>query len=209
MTKRNLSERLATLYDRRALRHYARWKVRSDPAYGAVLRALGDAQPPLIDLGCGVGLLAFYLREHGFAAHIIGIDFDERKIEVAHNAATRYRDIDFLAGDVRAELPPNHAVVILDVLQYLDSASQQQILANAAVGASMVIIRQGVRDRSWRYRLTHIVDRLGRATRWMKAEELNYPTREEIVAAFPGFEAEIRPLWGRTPYNNYFFVFRR
>ncbi|HVR41390.1 MAG TPA: class I SAM-dependent methyltransferase [Thermoanaerobaculia bacterium] len=204
---REVAERLAHLYTRRSLQGYARWKVRSDRAYSAVLAALRERNRPLADVGCGIGLLAFFLREHGFTAPIVGIDFDQRKIDVAR-AASRYDDLEFVVGDARDAFPPGHDVVLLDVLHYFDRDSQQKILANAA-HADVVVIRQGIRDGSWRYRLTAAVDGLARVARWMKAERLNFPSREEIVAAFAGFDAEIRPLWGRTPYNGYLFVFRR
>jgi 2-polyprenyl-3-methyl-5-hydroxy-6-metoxy-1,4-benzoquinol methylase len=209
VSRSEVAGRLASLYDRRSLRHYVRSKVASDPAYEAVLEQLRDRDTPLIDVGCGVGILAFYLREHGYRAPIIGIDFDPRKIEVARKAATRYRDIDFVTGDARHELPANHDVVLLDLLHYLDADSQQQILRNAARTAELVIIRQGIRDDSWRYRFTAIMDAIGRGIRWMRAEHLHYPTREAITGTFAGFDAQVSPLWGRTPFNSYLFVFRR
>lgn len=209
MSRSDAARRLASLYDRRDLRSYVRWKVKSDPVYAAVLQHLRGRDEPLIDVGCGVGLLPFYLREHGFRAPVIGIDFDPRKIDVAQRAATRYRGLDFIAADARDPLPEHPNVVMLDLLQYLDPDTQQQVLANVARAARFVIIRQGLRDQSWRYRMTAAVDAVGRAVRWMKADALNYPTRDEISAAFAGFTSEIAPLWGRTPYNNYLFVFRR
>lgn len=207
-----LSNRLASLYDRRALQGYVRWKVRTDPAYNAALEALRGRDLPLVDLGCGVGLLAFYLREHGYTAPVIGVDFDERKIALARMAAKRYREVDFITGDARDPLPDGRNVVILDILHYFDSPSQQKILTNAARAVppgGAVIIRQPLRDASWRYRLTAAVDSLARTFHWMKAESLNYPTREELVAPFAGFTHDIRPLWGRMPYNTYFAVFTR
>jgi SAM-dependent methyltransferase len=189
-----------------------RWKVQSDPLYAGVLEALRGYDQPLIDVGCGVGLLAFFLREHGYDAPIIGIDFDDRKIDLARKAAANYRAIDFIRGDARAPLPPGHNVLLLDVLHYFDPASQQVILRNAAEAVppgGVAVIRQGIRDRSWRYRMSSTVDAFGRAIRWMRAENLIYPTREEVLAPFAGFDAEVRPLWGRTPYNNYLFVLRR
>jgi len=209
--KRRLSDRIAALYDRRSLQEYARWKVRMDRAYDAVLGALPE-DAPLIDLGCGIGILPFFLREQGRTAPIVGIDFDRRKIEIARRAATHHAGVDFIAADAREPLPGGHDVVIVDLLHYFDSASQQRILANAARAVrpgGVVILRQGIRDGSWRYRLQAAVDALARVIRWMQAESLHYPTRDAIVGAFPGFESEIRPLWGRTPYNNYLFVFRR
>lgn len=212
MNDREVAERLAARYERRSLQGYARWKVRTDPAYSAVREALRGRNAPVLDLGCGIGLLPLYLREHGHAAPMTGIDFDRRKIDVARRAASAYEDIELIAGDARDVLPPNRDVVMLDLLHYLDSASQQTILANAARAAgedAVVVIRQGIRDRSWRYRLTAFVDGAARVLRWMKAEHLNYPTRAEIESAFAGFEADVRPLWGRMPYNSYLFIFRR
>ncbi|MGZ4778569.1 MAG: hypothetical protein ACXV5L_05190, partial [Thermoanaerobaculia bacterium] len=62
-----------------------------------------------------------------------------------------------------------------------------------------------------RYRLTYAAELFARSVRWLKAGELNFPTRESIVGPFreKGFEVEVSPLWGRTPFNNYLFMFRR
>lgn len=207
-----VSNRIAARFERRALQGYVRWKVRTDIVYAAALEALRGRDLPLVDLGCGVGLLAFYLREHGYTAPVTGVDFDERKIAAARFAAKNDRGIEFIAGDARDPLPAGHNVVILDILHYFDSASQQKILANAAGAVppgGAVILRQPIRDGSWRYRLTKRVDSLARTLRWMQAESLNYPTREEVTSPFAGFASDIRPLWGRMPYNTYFFVFTR
>jgi SAM-dependent methyltransferase len=212
VTKHDVAERLAALYERRPLQGYVRWKVRTDPAYLAALEVLRDRTTPLLDLGCGVGLLPFFLREHGYMAPIIGIDFDERKLELAKKAAQHYRDVEFRTGDARAPLPEGRDVVLLDILHYFDPASRQQILANVARAVApdgVVVIRQVIHDGSWRARFTRFVDRAAHIFRWMKAERVELPTREEIVRAFEGFEAEVRPMWGRMPYNNYLFVFRR
>lgn len=209
--RKDVAERIASLFERRSLQGYARWKVRMDAVYERVVEALGERNAPVVDVGCGVGILPFYLREHGHTAPIVGFDFDARKIEEARKAATRYRDIDFVTADARNPLPDGHDVVLLDVLQYFAPHDQQAILANAARAArdgGVVVIRQGIADGSWRHRVTMLVDAFGRAIRWMKAERLQFPTRETLLAAFEGFDAEIRPLRGRTPFNNYLFVFR-
>jgi SAM-dependent methyltransferase len=212
VTKHDVAERLASLYARRPLQGYVRWKVRSDPVYRAALDVLRDRTTPLLDLGCGVGLLPFFLREHGYAAPVVGIDFDERKLELARIAARAYRDVEFISGDARAPLPRNRDVVLLDILHYFDSDSRQQILKNVADAVAphgVVVIRQVIHDGSWRARFTRFVDRAAHIFRWMKAERVELPTREELVRAFDGFDADVRPLWGRMPYNNYLFVFRK
>ena len=213
MTRAQIAKRVALSYDVRSLRGYVYWKVRTDPAYEAVRMALRGHHEPVIDLGCGVGALAFFLRERGFGAPILGIDFDERKIEAARRAAIRYPDVEFLSADVRDPLPAGHTVVLLDVLQYVDSRGQQQILENVArtiPAGGIVVMRQGIRDDSWRHKVTIAVDAFGRAARWMRAERLNFPTMDDVLRPFrENFDMHITPLWGRTPFNNYLLVFTR
>lgn len=213
MTRSEVAIRLSRAYESRSLRGYVRWKVATDPVYEAVVERLRGVDHPVLDLGCGIGLLPFYLREKGFLPPILGIDFDERKIASANEAGARYPDLTFRARDAREPLPEGHTIVILDLLQYMDRASQQVILRNAARAVrpgGSVIIREGIRDGSWRYRLSWLSDTFGRTIRWMRAERLEIPTREDIEAPFAeGFEKSVVPLWGRTPFNNYLFEFRR
>ena len=210
MTK-EVAERIASLYERRPLQSYARWKVRMDPLYEMVVDILAEWNRPVVDVGCGVGILAFCLREHGHTGPIVGFDFDARKIAEARKAARRYRSLDFVTADAKSPLPEGHDVVLLDLLHYLEPQDQLVVLANAARAArsgGLVIIRQGIADGSWRHRASLIMDAFGRMIRWMKAGRLHFPSRATLLAAFDGFDAEIRPLWGRTPFNNYLFVFR-
>jgi len=199
----DVARRVAALYPTRFLRSYVRSKVANDPAYAAVLE---HARGPIVDVGCGAGVLAAYLRARGCDAPIHGIDHDARKIAVAQDLGIV--NATFEAADVMtAEL--RDTVVLLDVLHYLDDDGRAALLRRAAANAEVVIIREGVRDGSWRYRATYAAEVFARATRWLRAARLNFPTREQITGAFDGFEAEIGPLWGRMPFNNYLFVFRR
>lgn len=203
-------DRVAAHFESRFLRGYVSGKMGSDPVYGAVERRLPDQ--PLLDVGCGVGLLAFYLRECGFTAPIVGIDHDAKKIVVANKIAARYNGLAFFAADAREPLHFHGSVALLDLLHYFDDATQTRILRNVAEAVApggVAIIRDAVRDGSWRYRATFAQESFSRAIGWLKAERLNFPTHATIANAFDGFEAEVLPLWGRTPFNNYLFVFRR
>ena len=70
---------------------YAMGKIALDPAYPAVVSLLRDSQRPLLDLGCGMGLLAAYLRANGHRAPILGFDVDEEKIGVAQRVLSGVR----------------------------------------------------------------------------------------------------------------------
>jgi len=192
-------------YDTRFLRNYARSKLATDPLYGAVAEQLRGTTGTVVDVGCGIGLMAAYLRAEGFEQPVIGLDHDAAKIAQARRAVP---SATFEVADARDPLPEASSVLILDVLHYFNDDDQQRILGNAA-RADLVIIRVAPGDGSWRHRSTVVAERFARRVRWMKAELLNFPARERIVAAFDGFTSDVRPMWGSTPFNNYLFVFRR
>src|SRR5439155_22672256 len=98
---REVAERVAGRFESRLLRSYARTKLRTDPVYRAVFDRLRDSNAPLFDIGCGVGLLEFYLRECGFDGAITAIDHDERKIAKAREIGQHYENLEFALGDAR------------------------------------------------------------------------------------------------------------
>lgn len=210
-------KRIADLSVRRWDRFYIPAKLRSDPVYAAVSSALADTALPVLDLGCGLGLLAFYLRELGFQSEICGFDYDERKIECAQRMAQRggFSGLSFLAGDARTGLPEfSGHVVILDILQFFTHAEQETLLSAAAARVAKggrLIIRSGLHDDSARFRITVIGDWLAKLTFWMKAAPVCYPERElfETTLAAAGLHVSISPLWGRTPFNNHLIVAER
>ncbi len=202
---------VSALFDSRFLRSYARSKLARDPVYGAVASRLPDL--PLLDIGCGVGLLALSLRHCGFSAPILGIDHDGKKIAAAVKAAEGAMcDARFMVADAREPIAFQGSVAMLDVLHYFDEEEQRRILRNAVACVApggVVIIRDAIRDRSWRYRATYIEETFARSIGWLRGERLNFPTRDVILDSFDGFRSEVTPMWGRTPFNNYLFVFER
>lgn len=201
---------IAARYDTRFLRFYARSKLATDPLYDAVAQRLRGHLHPVVDVGCGIGLMAFHLREQGFTQPISGIDHDAAKIAEASRAA--YDGIRFSTGDARDALPAGSSVLLLDVLHYFDAEEQSRILENVARAVppgGVAVIRDAVRDGSWRYRATYAAELFARGIHWIRAERLHFPTRERIVGAFEGFDVEVAPLWGATPFNNYLFLFTK
>jgi SAM-dependent methyltransferase len=205
-SRNELAGEVAARYPTRFLRIYARAKIRTDPVYDAVFDRLRLNDEPLLDVGCGVGILPLYLRARGFTAAIQGVDHDERKIAIARAVMP---DAAFVTGDARTAMNRGGTVVLLDLLHYLTSREQSEILTAAAEHATTVIIRDALRDGSWRYRMTYAQEMFSRLVRWLRAERLHFPTRGEVLEPFAGFDAEVVPLYGRTPFNNYLFVFRR
>jgi 2-polyprenyl-3-methyl-5-hydroxy-6-metoxy-1,4-benzoquinol methylase len=196
------------------LKGYVRGKLRIDPMYEVVFESLRGSSLPILDLGCGIGILPYYLRQRGLQSRIIGVDWDARRIAVAQQVAQAYNQLSFIHQDARTPIQFHGHMVMLDLLHYINDDDQRRLLdtvaANIAPGG-VAVIRQCPRDSSYRFKFTNVVERLLRALHWHKVSTINFPTRETIAKPFRarGFTEEILPMWGGTPFNNYLFVFRR
>lgn len=197
--------------------YYARSKLATDPLYSAVLAALSQTDAPLLDLGCGLGLLPHYCAAHGLVLPYRGLDNDAGKIALAKEAAARagLTGLQFETADLAQGCPPHQgSVALLDVLQFVPSERLPELLAQVAgcvTNRGRLIIRTGLQDASWRTRVTRAADLFARAVKWMNAAPRAYPTRERLLEllAAQGLIADCRPLWGNTPFNNWLVVARR
>jgi 2-polyprenyl-3-methyl-5-hydroxy-6-metoxy-1,4-benzoquinol methylase len=208
-------ERVAALFDARWLRHYVGSKLRSDPVFQAAFELLKDSPEPLLDVGCGVGLLAFYLRERGVDAPVVGVDTDSRKIRQGIAAARRYRAIEFIEHDVRKALPSfSGNVALLDVIHYLAPADQRALLeelARRVAPGGLLVLRDAPRESTARFWATYAGEVFAQTISWNIGAPLHFPTRASMDAAFAPeeFTRGEQPAWGGTPFNNRLFTFRR
>jgi SAM-dependent methyltransferase len=136
----------------RFARHFARGKLGGDPVFATILaQGLLDGCAQILDLGCGQGLLAAWL----FAARAVyqtpgawpqgwpapphldrytGVEINAHEAARARAAGARLGAMRCLIvqGDVRhVDYEEADAIVILDVLHYMDRASQEGVLARA------------------------------------------------------------------------------
>lgn len=207
--------RVAALFRQRWLRHYVSSKLRSDPVFARVGDVLQDSTEPLLDVGCGVGLLPFYLRERGFRPAILGLDTDARKLRPARLVAAHYEQIEFAQQDVREPLPVFAGnVAVLDVVHYLSPPEQQALLSSLAARVrpgGVLLLRETPRDGSARFWMTHVGECFAQAISWNIGVPLQFPTRAALNAPFTEqeFTRAEEPSWGGTPFNNRLFTFRR
>jgi hypothetical protein len=112
-------------------------------------------------------------------------------------------------------LPPfSGDVALIDVLHYLPEGLQLQALTNAAsrvAPGGTLVIRNVLRDASWRFRVTVAEERFLALLGWMRFATAHFPRREDIESplAALGFDVRVEPLWGGTPFNSYLIVARR
>src|SRR4051794_10123937 len=193
---------------------YARSKIGSDPLYEHVIRTIGRTDAPLLDVGCGIGLLIHALRSAGATMPYRGVDIDAQKIGLARGAAksAALGAVEFETCDLSQSFPAHSgSVALLDVVQYLDAAACDAVLDSAARSVSaegMLVMRAGLDDGSWRAAFTRAMDRLGHAIRWMQTPPRSQPTKSGIhdLLRRHGFRCEFHPAWGNTPFNNWMVV---
>ncbi|MDI9237792.1 methyltransferase domain-containing protein [Lysobacter sp. LF1] len=206
--------------DRWFVRHdyyYARAKLATDPLYPSVCEALRDTRAPVLDLGCGLGLLAHALRADGQSMPYRGYDNDAAKIGRARLAATRreLHDVAFGIADLGAVLPEHRgSVALLDVMQFIPADAQVRAI-DALLGmlepGTRLVIRTGIADGSRRSHITQWVDVFAKKVGWMNALPVHYPELDMLRARFDaaGVEGEFMPLHGNTPFNNWRIVATR
>jgi 2-polyprenyl-3-methyl-5-hydroxy-6-metoxy-1,4-benzoquinol methylase len=197
--------------------HYTRMKLASDPLYPGVADALRGTTAPLLDLGCGLGLLAHTLRAARLAMPYRGVDVDARKTAKAARVAALagLDDVAFETVDLTRTMPAHSgSVAILDVLQYVDGDAQAAILDAAAAmlaPGGRLVIRTGLDVGSRRLRVTHAADAFGRMVGWMYSRPRRYPSEAMLRARLgaAGLHCDFLPLYGDTPFNNWRIVAQR
>lgn len=211
---RRTRQQIARRYQSPLQRGYVRGKLASDPVYAATAALIADTRLPLLDIGCGMGLLGQYLNAVGYTQPYLGLDHDQRKIAAGQAAATcagLTAVMQMQCADV-ADLPPLHGhVTLLDVLHYLPAQRQFDLLAAAAghlAPQGRLIIRNVLREKNWRFHATRIEEFFLRASGWIPGGAQHYPDAESLHATLEshGLDVHMQSLRGRTPFNSYLIV---
>lgn len=213
---RRSRQRIAHLYDNHLQRGYVRGKLAGDPVYSATAALVAGTTLPLLDIGCGIGLLGLYLHALGHARPYLGLDHDARKIAAGQQAVQRagLGALMSLRHADAAELPPMHGhVALLDVLHYLPAVRQPILLQEAArhlAPEGCLIIRNVLREPNWRFHATRVEEFFLRTSGWIPGGAQHYPSADELRVPLQdaGLDIRIEPLRGRTPFNSYLIVAR-
>lgn len=170
----------------------------------------------IVDLGCGHGLFACLLRESSEARRVLGVDIDDRKIDVARGAAGDTQWLRFEVGDILEEPPPRcDAVTIVDVLYLLPFGHQEQVLRNAAAalgeGGPLIVKAQEKRTDP-RYAITYAQEMITVGLGFTRGgrERFYFASRDEALAMFEraGFVVEVEEM-PRRPYTDVVYLARK
>jgi SAM-dependent methyltransferase len=211
--------------------HFARGKLGTDPVFTALLaQGLLSGRARLLDLGCGQGLLAAWLLAAQRLASAPGwppqwpeppsLQF-YRGIEINPRDASRARAafvgesptaLQIVQGDICVDdYGTADAVVILDVLHYLDHPAQQAVIERARAALApqgLLLLRVSDAAAGLCSAFSSAVDgavALARRGRW---PQLSYRALDDWQAllARAGFGSRRLPMSAGTPFKNVLFV---
>jgi SAM-dependent methyltransferase len=203
--------------------YFARGKLRGDPVYRELLRdGLLRERARILDLGCGQGLIAAWLLAAAECERrgtwprdwappprptsIRGIELRPRAADRARRAFGERVEID--EGDIRtADFGRADVVLLLDVMQYLDPASQRAVLCRVRAALpeqGLLLLRVGDRQAGWRFQATRLVDQCVLAMRgqWSFRQHCRSVVDWRTLLGDCGFGSEIRPMSAGTPFAN-------
>jgi SAM-dependent methyltransferase len=208
--------------------HFARGKLRGDPAYETILRqGLLARRQHLLDLGAGQGLLAAWLlaARAAYAAErawpqgwpappelrsYTGIEINPQEVRRARRAFALDPGaaVQIVHGDIRnVDYGSPDAVVILDVLHYNDCASQERILKRvraALAPGGTLLLRVGDADGGLSFGLSKSFDRtvaLLRRSRWLQLHCRALREWQELLERC-AFEAQPVPMQHGATFSN-------
>lgn len=201
--------------------HFARGKLSGDPVFAGLLEmgAIGNGTR-VLDLGCGQGLLASWLRaarqlyEEGFwqttwpepprLASYRGIELMLSDVQRASVAGAE--NVEFVQGDIRtADFGKADTVVILDVLHYITPEEQEQVLTRvreALLPSGKLVLRIGDADGGLPFFYSKLVDMVVffmRGHRVAKLHTRSLGEWRELLNRL-GFSVESMPMNKGTPF---------
>jgi SAM-dependent methyltransferase len=207
--------------------HFARGKLRADPVYRAILEfglLLGRAR--VLDLGCGQGLLAAWLRgaercyERGSwprawppapkTLSTRGIELMARDVERARCALGSASEVS--QADIRsAAFGAVDAVVILDVLHYLAPLAQLEVLQRVRAALpkrGLLLLRVGDAAAGFRFRYGQWSDKLVMLLRGhaIVAQHCRSVAQWRVLLRECGFDSEVKPMSQGTPFANVLLI---
>jgi len=170
----------------------------------------------IVDLGCGHGLFACVLREASPTRRVLGIDLDERKIDVARKAIRDTQWLRFEVGNIVSDAPPKcDGVTIVDVLYLLPFDQQEQVLRNAASAlgeGGPLVVKSQERRLDPRYALAYAQEIVTVSLGFTRGgrDRFFFPSREEALAMFEraGFVVDVVEMH-RRPYTDVVYLARK
>ena len=168
----------------------------------------------IYDMGCGYGYLSHLLAMQSFNRNVIGLDYDDEKIQVAANSHYQGGNLDFAQADLTKFTPEAaDCFIIKDVLHYFPASEQEALLKRCGeklnVGGA-IIIRDGIEDEKEKHAVTKMTEFFStKLFGFNKTEhELEFLPEDRVLSFAKEFNLSVERLENKAS-SNVTFVLRR
>ncbi|NDV65508.1 trifunctional MMPL family transporter/lysophospholipid acyltransferase/class I SAM-dependent methyltransferase [Bacteroides sp. 224] len=142
---------------------YIRIKVRMEKNY-RLFNELIPTHGQITDIGCGLGSLCYMLSMLSKQRQLLGIDYDEEKIAVAHHGWLKREQTQFVYADaLEYDLPPSNVFILSDMLHYMSDEDQSALLKKCIqllLPDGLIIVRDGNSSDEKKHKLTRFTELL-------------------------------------------------
>ena len=211
-SRRDLMRRALALYDRSPPAERLFVRARAFLSDLTVLERHAPRSGPILDLGCGHGLVTNLLALGAAGREVRGIDIDEAKVAAARRTVGGRTNVRFEVADAtELEDGPYAAITVADVFYLIPPAGQRRLLASCArmlAPGGVLLWKSQVRRPRWKYAITWgqewLMTRLGPT----HGQGLYFLDTDESLGALAaaGFRAVARPLRSWRPYTDVLFI---
>ena len=134
----------------------------------------------IIDLGCGDGLVAYYLAQHAPDRHVVGIDLSSTKVSEARSLKPKLPNLQFINQNIiDTNLSGASGCLLSDLLHHLSPSHQLQLLHNLSSQlkpGAVCVIKEANKDNFILTSLTRLWD-------WIlyPDDKINYYSAPKLV----------------------------
>jgi 1-acyl-sn-glycerol-3-phosphate acyltransferase len=196
------------------LENYMKIKLKIEKYY-EVFDHLIPENATITDIGCGYGAMAYMLSLRSKGRKITAIDYDEKKINVAHHCElANHCAIKFETADaLEYHLPDSDVFLISDMLHYLPS-EKQIILINKCVEKlntfGLIIIRDGDSQKQRRHYATILSEYLSTNIGFNKTKtELSFFSKDFIETIAADNNMQVTIINNSNITSNLIYVLKR
>lgn len=193
------------------LEWYVRIKMMLEKNFSEIVSRV-PREGKIYDLGCGYGYLSHLLAMQSFDRNVIGLDYDDEKIQVAAHSHYQVGNLHFSQADL-TKFEPEEAVcfILKDVLHYFPAKEQEALLNRCGeklLAGGTIIIRDGIKDEKKGHQVTKMTEFFStKLFGFNKTEhELEFLPEERVLAFANKFDLSVEKMENRASSNVTFIL---
>ena len=169
----------------------------------------------IVDIGCGYGMMSYMLGFISEKRNILGIDYDNDKIELANNCISKNDRINFVSADaITLSYAPADVFILSDVLHYLPEEKQEQLLVTCMQHlnpSGVILIRDADKDLKKRHLGTRYTEFFSTHFGFNKAihKKLFFFSGKKIIEVANRHGMQVEIIDNTRLTSNLFYILKR